>query len=81
MSTQFFGLSLKEASIMDPHQRLLLETTWEALENAAIPPHTLENTRTGIIFNLLNQINLLFNRRVCWCSTKWVLFIAQRTWN
>ncbi len=37
---EFFGLSPKEAAIMDPQHRKFLETCWHALENAA---HTPEN--------------------------------------
>lgn len=39
---------------MDPQQRMLLEVTWEALENAGIPAASMENTRTGTkIFAIL----------------------------
>lgn len=35
---EFFGLSPKEAAIMDPQHRQFLEVSWEALENAGHPP-------------------------------------------
>lgn len=36
----FFGLSPKEAAVMDPQHRQFLECTWEAFENAARPPES-----------------------------------------
>ncbi|MEU3349768.1 beta-ketoacyl synthase N-terminal-like domain-containing protein [Streptomyces sp. NPDC006700] len=44
----FFGMSPREAVSTDPQQRLVLETSWEALEHAGIDPHTLSGTRTGV---------------------------------
>ncbi len=35
---EFFGLSPREALRIDPHHRLLLELTWEGLEDAGASP-------------------------------------------
>ncbi|WP_249200274.1 type I polyketide synthase [Thetidibacter halocola] len=37
---EFFGLSPKEAAIMDPQHRQFLETAWAAMENAGHVPET-----------------------------------------
>ncbi|WP_225944603.1 type I polyketide synthase [Actinophytocola algeriensis] len=44
----FFGLSPFEALRIDPHHRLMLETVWEALEDAGLPPDQLAGSRTGV---------------------------------
>lgn len=44
----FFGISRKEAEVMDPQQRLLLELTWEAFEDAQIPPSQLAGSDTAV---------------------------------
>ncbi|MCC6606154.1 MAG: SDR family oxidoreductase [Anaerolineae bacterium] len=38
----FFGLTPKEAEVMDPQQRFFLECAWEALERAGYNPETYE---------------------------------------
>src|SRR5438132_577123 len=38
----FFGLSARDAEIMDPQHRLFLECSWESLEDAAYNPETFE---------------------------------------
>ncbi|MET7642036.1 beta-ketoacyl synthase N-terminal-like domain-containing protein, partial [Streptomyces sp. NPDC005438] len=43
-----FGISPREALAMDPQQRQLLETSWEALESADIPPLSLRGTPVGV---------------------------------
>ncbi|MDO9526791.1 MAG: SDR family NAD(P)-dependent oxidoreductase [Gemmobacter sp.] len=40
----FFGLSPKEAAIMDPQHRQFLEVAWEALENAGHPPEHVKGS-------------------------------------
>jgi acyl transferase domain-containing protein/phenylacetate-coenzyme A ligase PaaK-like adenylate-forming protein len=46
----FFNISPKEAHCVDPQQRLVLETAWEALENANIDPSRLRHGSGGAYF-------------------------------
>jgi acyl transferase domain-containing protein/SAM-dependent methyltransferase len=52
---EFFGISPREAASMDPQHRLLLETSWQALENAAIAPGTLRDTKMGVFVGVSNN--------------------------
>ena len=46
--TNFFRISPREAVSLDPAQRLLLEVTWEAIENAGIAADQLRESNTGV---------------------------------
>jgi polyketide synthase 2 len=48
----FFGISGREADVLDPQHRLLLEVAWEALEHAGTPPDRLGGTATGVFTGL-----------------------------
>lgn len=49
---EFFKISSEEAKMMDPQYRVLLELSWEALENSNILPKTLHNYLTGVFIGI-----------------------------
>ncbi|MEV7076683.1 type I polyketide synthase [Streptomyces sp. NPDC093990] len=44
----FFGITPREAAVMDPQQRILLEVVHETLAHAAVPAASLAGTATGV---------------------------------
>ncbi|KAF2107588.1 hypothetical protein BDV96DRAFT_653667 [Lophiotrema nucula] len=48
----FFGISPKEAELMDPHQRLALELSREALENAGLDVKGLAGSDTAVFMGV-----------------------------
>ena len=58
----FFGINPREAEIMDPQHRVLLECAWEALENAGYDPETFDGpigVFGGVAPNTYFQNNLI----------------------
>ena len=44
----FFSISPREAAHMDPQQRLMLEVSWDALEDAGLPADALVGGQVGV---------------------------------
>lgn len=49
---EFFGVSPREAELMDPQQRLAVEVCWEALEHAGVPPRSLAGSDTAVLMGV-----------------------------
>jgi acyl transferase domain-containing protein len=60
----FFKITPNEAEDVDPQQRILLETAWEAIENANIPARKLKATTTGVFIGISSSdyANMLASR-------------------
>ena len=56
-----FGMSRREAAILDPQQRIILNLTWRALEDANIDPASLLGQKVGVYIGAsgLDHANLL----------------------
>lgn len=50
----FFGIPKREARYMDPRQRLVLESAWEALEDAGYGGDNIKGTNTGVFLGKEN---------------------------
>ncbi|MDF2872972.1 MAG: mlnB, partial [Anaerocolumna sp.] len=44
----FFGISPMEAELMDPQQRIFMQTVWETIEDAGYKPSDLAGSNTGL---------------------------------
>lgn len=60
---EFFGISSREAVLMDPQQRLFLQTVWQAMEHANYLPQSLAQTTTGVFVGVSsNDYNELIQK-------------------
>lgn len=59
---KFFGIPPREASLMDPSQRLFLETAWSAVEDAGYGGKKLVGSRTGVYVGYKSALSNLYQR-------------------
>ncbi|XP_062848387.1 uncharacterized protein pks1 [Trichomycterus rosablanca] len=52
---KFFSISEAEAKFMDPQQKVLLQCSYRALEDAGIPMEKLSGSKTGVYIGLMNR--------------------------
>lgn len=45
---ELFRINPREASLMDPQQRLFMQSVWSTIENAGYSPSSLQGSRTGV---------------------------------
>ena len=57
----FFNISPKEAKLMDPQERLFLETVWHTLEDAGYTRQSLEGIATGVFVGVMYGHYQLFS--------------------
>ena len=50
--SDFFGIGEREATELDPQHRLLLETSWEAMEHAGLTRERMADSLTGVFVGL-----------------------------
>ncbi|MFM9035013.1 MAG: sulfolipid-1 biosynthesis phthioceranic/hydroxyphthioceranic acid synthase [Mycobacterium sp.] len=49
---EFFGISEREATAIDPQHRMLMEVGWEAVEHAGMTPASMSGTATGVFLGM-----------------------------
>lgn len=60
----FFKISPKEASLMDPNQRLFLSTAWQAIEDAGYGGKKLAGSDTGVYLGFTSDFGYEYKRLV-----------------
>lgn len=59
-----FRISPKEASLMDPNQRLFLETAWQTIEDAGYGGGRLHGSRTGVFLGFSTDFYDEYKRHI-----------------
>lgn len=60
----FFKISPKEASLMDPNQRLFLQTVWQAIEDAGYGGTRLLGSNTGVYMGFASNLKDMYSKMI-----------------
>ncbi|MCX7923433.1 MAG: SDR family NAD(P)-dependent oxidoreductase [Clostridia bacterium] len=60
----FFRISPKEANLMNPAQRLFLETVWEAIEDAGCANDKIHGSKTGVYVGMDHTYQLEYGKEL-----------------
>lgn len=61
---KFFKLSPREASLMDPAQRIFLETSWDAIEDAGYGGYKLDGKNAGVYVGFATNIRDMYAKLI-----------------
>ncbi|MEO1102747.1 MAG: beta-ketoacyl synthase N-terminal-like domain-containing protein, partial [Pseudomonadota bacterium] len=53
---RFFKIAPREAALLDPQERLFLETVWQALEDAALTRAALKDAKVGVYVGVMHGL-------------------------
>lgn len=59
---KFFNLSPREAELMDPNQRMLLQTVWHTVEDAGYADGSLRGSKTGVYVGFSEDFGISYKR-------------------
>lgn len=61
---KFFNMTPNEAKVMDPNQRLFLETAWRTLEDAGYGGEVLRGSRTGVYAGYKSALSNVYQKYI-----------------
>lgn len=63
---EFFGISRREAELMDPQQRIFLEMVWQAIEDAGYKVSALSKQKVGLFCGVasMDYHDLMLNKKI-----------------